>query len=187
MSQDTGVRKRKRVFVKKGFQFRFVLRFCLVILGGVVISTGLLFFLSQNTLTSSFNHSRLVITSTGFAILPAVILTNLIILGLITLATIFVTLIVSHKIAGPLIRFEKEVSEIGEGRLTNKITLRKEDQMVEMAGCLNRMAEHLHGKIVGIRDGVVQAREAAVAGNAPEETVAQLKRVERLIEDSFTL
>jgi len=187
MSQDTGVRKRKRVFVKKGFQFRFILRFCLVILGGVVISTGLLFFLSQDSLTSSFNHSRLVIRSTSFAILPAVIYTNLIILGLITLATIFVTLIVSHKIAGPMFRFEKEISEIGEGNLSKKICLRKEDQMVEMAGCLNRMVDHLHGKVREIRDGIVQAREAAVNGNASEATVVQLRKVERLIEDGFTL
>jgi methyl-accepting chemotaxis protein len=187
MSQDTGIRKRKRIFVKKGFQFRFVLKFCFVILGGVVVSTGLLFLLSQNSLTSSFNHSRLVIKSTGFAILPAVIYTNLIVLGLITLATIFVTLIVSHKIAGPMFRFEKELSQIGEGDLSKKISLRKEDQMVEMAGCLNQMVENLHGKIVEIRDGVVQAREAAVEGNASEETIERLRQAERLIEDKFRI
>ncbi len=187
MSYDTGVRKRKQVFVKKDFQLRFVLKFCFLILGGVVVSTGLLFLLSQNSLTSAFNHSRLVIKSTGFAILPAVIYTNLIALGLITLATIFVTLIVSHKIAGPMFRFEKELSEIGEGNLTKKIVLRKEDQMVEMAGCLNRMVENLQGKIVEICGGIVRAREAAVDGNAPEETIEKLKQVERLIKDKFKI
>lgn len=59
--------------------------------------------------------------------------------------------------------------------------------MVEMAGCLNRMVDHLHGKVREIRDGIVQAREAAVNGNASEATVVQLRKVERLIEDGFTL
>ena len=149
MSGKSGTRRRKYL-VKKGFQFRFILKFCAVVLGGVVVSTCLLFIFSQDTLTSSFNNSRLVIRSTGLVILPAVIYTNLIVLGLISAATIFVTLVVSHKIAGPLFRFEKELWEIGEGTLTRKISFRKDDQMIEMAEGLNDMVEALHRKVLKI-------------------------------------
>ena len=37
-------KKRKIHFIKKDFQFRFILKFCLVILAGVTISTGLFSF-----------------------------------------------------------------------------------------------------------------------------------------------
>ena len=69
--------QRKTHLIKKEFQYKFILKFCLIILAGVIVSTSLLFAFSQDTLTSSFNQSRLVIRSTGYAILPAVVYTNL--------------------------------------------------------------------------------------------------------------
>ena len=101
---------RRQYFVQKDFQFKFILKFCLVLLIGIIISTGLLILFSKNTLTSSFDQSKLVIKNTAFAILPSVLLSNLITLALITLATIVVTLLISHKIAGPLFRFQKELN-----------------------------------------------------------------------------
>jgi methyl-accepting chemotaxis protein len=187
MSRKGGTHRRKTYFIKKDFQFKFILTFCAVMLGGVIISTALLFFFSQDTLTSSFTHSRLVIRSTGSAILPAVIYTNLIILGLISLATIFVTLMISHKIAGPLFRFEKELTDIGGGNLTRKIYLRKEDQMGAMADGLNSMVETLHGKMVEIRDGIAEVKEIAIARNAPDVLIGQVTLVEKRIEENFVL
>ena len=119
--------KRRQYFIKKEFQVKFILKFCLLIVFGAIISTGLLFLFSQDTLTSSFQQSRLVIKSTGLAILPSVLYTNLITLGLIAIAAIIVTLFVSHKMAGPLFRFEKELRNIGEGDLTTKVVVRKDD------------------------------------------------------------
>ena len=98
--------RRRNYFVKKDFQLGFIVKFCALVLLGVVISTGLLLFFSQDTLTSSFQQSRLVIRNTAWAILPAALLTNLITLGLISFATILVTLFISHKLAGPLFRFD---------------------------------------------------------------------------------
>jgi len=187
MSRQGGTHRRRKYFIKKDFQFKFILEFCAVVLGGVIISTALLFFFSQNTLTSSFNHSRLVIRSTGSAILPAIIYTNLIVLGLISLATVLVTLLVSHKIAGPLFRFERELQDIAAGNLCTKMSLRKQDQMVEVAESLNRMVEGLHAKIVEIRDGIAEVKETAIAQNAPDVVIGRLSQVEKQIEDNFVL
>ncbi|RLF61683.1 MAG: hypothetical protein DRN37_00480 [Thermoplasmata archaeon] len=187
MSRTSGTHRRRKYFIKKDFQFKFVLKFCGVVLGGVLISTALLFFFSQNTLTSSFSHSRLVIKSTGSAILPAVIYTNLIVLGLISLAAVLVTLLVSHKIAGPLFRFEKELQDISAGNLRTKMSLRKQDQMVEVAESLNQMVEALHEKVMKIRDGIAEVKETAIARNAPDVVIGQLSKVEKQIEDNFVL
>jgi len=168
MTQHNDAYKRKKYFIKRGFQFGFILKFCILLLIGVVISTGLLFFFSQGTLTSSFKHSRLVIMNTGMAILPAAIYTNLITLGLITIATIIITLIVSHKIAGPMFRFEKDLKEVGEGNLTKTISLRSKDQFTKMAESLNIMTANLHDKVL-----VIQAEVEGLLESASEEKVAE--------------
>lgn len=187
MSQQERTYKRKNYFIKRGFQSTFILKFCLIILIGTILSTGLLFLFSQSTLTSSFQQSRLVIENTSLAILPAVIYTNLITLGLITLAIIVITLFVSHKIAGPLFRFEKELKEIGKGDLTKSIRLRKKDQITDMADSLNKMTASLHGKVLDIRTGVENLIESASKQNAPQELIEDLNHLHQKIGINFKI
>ena len=187
MSQQERTYKRKNYFIKRDFQSKFILKFCLIILIGTILSTGLLFLFSQGTLISSFQQSRLVIKNTSLAILPAVIYTNLITLGLITLATIVVTLFVSHKIAGPLFRFEKELKDIEKGDLTKSIKLRKKDQTTDLADSLNQMTASLHGKVLEIRTGVEHLIESVSKQNATQELVDQLNHLYQKIETNFKI
>ena len=179
--------KRRQYFIKKEFQVKFILKFCLLIVFGAIISTGLLFLFSQDTLTSSFQQSRLVIKSTGLAILPSVLYTNLITLGLIAIAAIIVTLFVSHKMAGPLFRFEKKLRNIGEGDLTTKVVVRKDDTIENMAGCLNNMTSGLHVKILDIQTEVKHILESASRQNAPEGLIEELNRLREKIGSNFKI
>ena len=115
--------RRKHYFVKKDYQTKFILKFSSLILAGALISTVLLLWLSQDTLTSSFVNSRLVVKNTSAAIFPAIILTNVIMVAVVSLAAIVVILVVSHKIAGPMYRFEREIIEIGKGDLSKALPL----------------------------------------------------------------
>ena len=181
MSQEKQSYKRKNYFIKKDFQARFILKFCLILLAGVIISTGLLFLFSQDTLTSSFRHSRLVVENTGLAILPSALYTSLITLGLLTVATIIITLFISHKIAGPMFRLEKELKEIGQGDLTKKVMLRSKDQAAELADRINHMTASLHEKVVNIRTEVERILESARKENAPQKIVEGLERLHQEI------
>lgn len=187
MSQSKHPYRRRQYFIKKEFQSKFIMKFCLIILVGVLISTGLLLLFSHGTLTSSFHQSRLIIKNTAIAILPAVIYTNLITLGLITLAAIVVILFVSHKIAGPMFRFEKEIKEIGLGDLTKTIRLRKKDQITEIAEDLNKMTASLHEKVVDIQTGVEHLLELASKQNAPQGLIEELNRLKQKIQSSFKI
>ncbi len=187
MAQDRQVNKRKHYYVKKEFQFKFILRFCLLLLLGIVISTTLLILFSQDTLTTSFQESRLVIKRTGFAILPSVIYINLITLGLVTIATVIVTLFVSHKIAGPLLRLEKEIKNIGEGDLTKKIEFRGNDQITELCNCINEMTKGLHEKIIDIRSDIGQISDSDAGIDTPDDIRKQLDQLIQKIENNFNI
>ncbi len=179
--------KRRHYFINKQCQFKFNLKFCLLILAGVVVSTALLLFFSQDTLTSSFQQSRLVIESTSKAILPALIYTSLITLGLISFATIIVTLFVSHQIAGPLFRLEKDLKEIGSGNLTKNVSLREKDQLTAMAECMNEMTCSLHDNIFEIQTMIKELLESASQQKAPPELIDKVKRIDEKIEASFII
>jgi len=187
MSRQEPTYKRRNYFVKKDFQIRFILKFCLIVLIGAGISAALILVLSRGTLTSSFYNSQLTIENTWTAILPDVIIAGIITLILITLATIAFTLFASHKIGGPLFRLEKEVKEIEKGDLTRKVTFREKDQITALADGLTGMAGSLNKKVLEIRTGVERLIESASEKNAPKELIDGLNNLHKQIEDNFKL
>jgi len=177
--------RRKQHFIKKGYQTRFIFKFCLLVLVGGLISTGLLYAVSRGTLTSSFENSRLTVESTSAAILPAVVYTNLVTLVLITVATILVVLYVSHKIAGPLFRFEKDLSEIAGGDLTKVIRLRRKDEVKEMAETLNRMTGSLRESVKEVQARLDEAAEQAEEDGASDALKEKLFQAQSAMQRRF--
>ncbi|MCP4690155.1 MAG: methyl-accepting chemotaxis protein [Desulfobacterales bacterium] len=178
---------RKRYFIKKDYQFNFIMKFCLLVLAGAILSSGLLFFFSQGTLTSSFENSRLVIKRTSFAIMPMVIYTNLFTLIFITVATIAVVLFISHRIAGPMFRFEKDLKEIAEGNLMKTISLRKKDQFMDMANNFNLMTTELRKRILEVDNQVLKLMASDLSRKTPGEHGEDLERLHSMIHENFRL
>ena len=187
MAKKKSAERRKRYFIRRSFQTAFILKFCSLLLMGVMISTALLFLFSRDTLTSSFQHSELVIENTATAILPTAVFTNLVTLGLIAIATIIVVLFVSHKLAGPLFRFDKEIKEIAEGNLTTVVTLRSKDQITDLAETLNHMTGSLRDKILSIQKDVAQSIETASQENASDRLIQELNQLQTRIGEHFTV
>lgn len=179
--------KRRQHFIKKDFQARFIIKFCLLVLAGAVISTLLVYLFTHGTLTSSFKHSRLVIRTTAEAILPAVLYTNLITLGLISLASIGITLFVSHKIAGPMYRMEEDLKVIARGDLKKKIRFRRDDQMTPLAESVNAMTASLNGKLKKLKAGVRRLSEDSKGLPVPGDVVSRIEALENLIDEEFKI
>lgn len=179
--------QRKSYFTHNQFQFTFIIKFCLLLLAGVILSTTLLLLFSQGSLTSTFQNSRLIIKHTSLAILPAIVYTNLITLGLISIGAIFVTMLISHRIFGPLVRLEKELLAIGSGDLTGKLVLREKDQLTSIANSINTMTADLHVRVSAIRTEVQHLRQAAAARNEKGDLADQLSRLEHLLASTFKL
>ncbi len=179
--------RRRQYFIQKGYQFKFILKFCLIVLAGSILSTAFLFFVAQGTLTSSFERGRLVIQNTATAILPAVIMTNVITLIVVSFATVVVVLFISHKIAGPMFRFEKDLKDIGEGDVTIKVRLRKKDQFTNLANSLNTMTASLNEKIVSTQAEMEQLIELASKEKAPQKLVEGLNHLHESLSQRFII
>ncbi len=135
--------KRKNYFINKVFQSEFILKFCgLVVIGSAVFGI-ILYLFSKHTLTTSFENSRLVIKSTADYLFPGLLFGGLIVAIFTALAASVIVMFMTHRIAGPMYRFEKYINEIGSGRLCSDLKIRKKDQFQNMAGSLNKMTQDL--------------------------------------------
>lgn len=128
--------RRRNYFIDKSFQSKFILKFCLLVIGAGLVTVGVLYYLSRQSMTVAFVNSRVVVKTTADFIMPVLVQTVVVVTVLVGLATMFVTLFVSHKIAGPLYRFRKAFEELGEGKYP-EINLRQMDQLQALAKDFN--------------------------------------------------
>jgi len=96
-----------------------------------------------------------------------------------------VILFVTHKVVGPMIRFEQDIMVIGQGDLTKRIRLRNKDQLTETADKLNKMTGNLHAKVLDIRNGLEHIIGAASEKDVPQNIIAELNSLQQRIETYF--
>lgn len=147
--------KRKKYFINRSFQTEFILKFCGLVALGCLIFGVSLYMYSRQTLTTSFENSRLVVKSTADYILPGLLLGGCIVTILIVLATVVVIILMTHRIAGPMYRFEKHAEKVGSGELCSDLKIRKKDQFQDLLVTFNRMTHDLREgllKVVGVSD-----------------------------------
>ncbi len=147
----TQIRRRKRYFIKPGFQSRLTAIFILIVIIVANFVGALVYGFSIEKLERQLVvESKLPIDSTqlGQALLPGVIIAELISILVVAFICIFVT----HTIAGPVYRMERVSRSIGEGDLTNFIRLRPKDELKDLADAMNEMTMGLRNKVTMFRE-----------------------------------
>ena len=110
---------------------------------------------------------------------------------LLVLIAIFLDSIrTSHKIAGPLLRFNQTLEEIGRGKLPPSIRIRKGDFLLDEAEVINRMLEGLRENIRAIQEAQAALRETlSQCAQVVKESCpgAMERRLEELVEQADRL
>ena len=78
--------KRKTVYIKPSFQANFAVKFLILIAVEAVLLLGLFLYLSKSTVTAGYSGSELVLSGTGEYFLPALLLSNIVIVGITAVA-----------------------------------------------------------------------------------------------------
>ena len=168
--------RRKNYFIDKKFQSLFIIKFCALVVIGAVLSGVIIYLMSQATVTTSFDNLRLVIKSTADFILPAVLLSSIVVVMIIGIATIVITLFTSHKIAGPLYRVGKDIEEVAAGNLKKQFNLRKSDELKALAEVLNNLTQTLKGDVGKIKNDVNEL-ESTIPQGEVKEKINKIKSV----------
>jgi len=188
MSEKRSVKfTRKKYIIDRKFQAIFILKFVLIFVVGGVLSLGITLLTTESTLTSSFDGSRLVIEKTSMAILPSVILTNIITTAVVGVLAVIVTLLISHRISGPMFRFTEDLEKISQGDLQKKIHIRKGDQFESVAINLNKMVSNMNEKLSEVHHDLERISESATVQGLPQTFIDDLKACKMNIESNFKL
>jgi len=191
-----GKRRRRRYIIEGNFQTRFILRFLLIIVGSTLLSTvailGLFYIKYQmhgvhlNELIIMIGNNKKTNPASFFEmVLAPLIISNLFILCIV----IPISLFYSHRIAGPIYRFQKSLDMLIDGETNFMIVLRKKDEFKYLADKMNTLIDYLRRNIneVKISHKLIKDRIAKINNLISSEPIdiPQLKRELNEIERFF--
>ncbi len=174
------VNKRRTVFIQRAFQGRFIAWMLVMILLFAVCSAFILYLLLASDLQSEARSAHLRIADTWQKLGTSIVIGNLVSAVFAGICVAVVVLYISHKIAGPMYRFQKLFGEVGRGNLDLSASLREHDQMKELAAAFDDMLEALRRqreeRAAAVRDAVAAVQQLQAL--YPGESSAALARVQ---------
>ncbi|CAG1022252.1 hypothetical protein IVG45_06465 [Methylomonas sp. LL1] len=135
--------QRRRVFIKKAFQARFMAGVVGLILLSSLSSALLIYWITGGDLLAQSQSAHASIVTAWERLGLSILLGNLVAVLVAGAAGVASTLYASHKIAGPLYRFETLCQEVGDGNLDPVTRLREDDQLQELAEAFSSMVTKL--------------------------------------------
>lgn len=175
--------KRRQYLIKKRFQLGFLARFTALVIVGLVLIAALFMYSANNTLTTGYSNSVLRIERTSSFFFVSMVLIILIVATGVTLAGMILFVLFSHRIAGPLYRFEKTLKQIEDGDLTARINLRKSDQLTEIKEAFNSLTHSLDARVGKIKAHLSEIERALAISNDPQASARILEILKRLKDE----
>ena len=140
------MKKSSSRLLERAFKIKFGLKLCLFTLIGGAAVVALLYLSLARGLGGTYTEAIYTIYDIKIRVLPLIFASfySVLILGLVTAAIAAISLLFSHKIAGPLFRMEKNLEAIASGDLTINTRFRGLDQLSVLADELNTMVRSLN-------------------------------------------
>jgi len=175
MKRTKAFNRRKNYFIEKSFQTKFIFKFCLLLVLAGLLNIAILYLMAIESTSVTFVNSRIInAKTTADFLLPILIQAFLVVTILISIATIFLLLFVSHKIAGPLFRFKKVMQELEAGDFTTAFQLRNLDQLRELFNSFESMIKKTRLELGQVKSSFKSLKEKL--DTLSEDEVSDQKR-----------
>ncbi len=165
--------QRKQHFIDPRFQTKFILKFCAINLIASALTAALLYVLNRHSKTVVFENLRIVVKTTADFLLPIMVQSVVVVTAVVAIATIFIALYTSFRIAGPLHRLSIEFKRIREKDLSHPIHIRAKDQLKRFAAECEETRREYQRSFAAMQQNwqavEAKARAAAQQASDPEE------------------
>lgn len=139
--------KRRNYFVNKEFQGRTIFNYFILATLGSVLFMAVFSFFSSNTLSITYDNYHLQLGVTPGILFQKILSTQWVFIVLGGMVVVFVTLILTHRVAGPFFRFEKTLDAMVEKDISDTIVLRKKDEGKNLAEKINTFTRMLQNDL----------------------------------------
>ena len=184
-AQNKNYTKRRNYFIKKDFQSLFALRFIGLIAIQAFLIAVLLMLVARGTLTTSYRGTQLQIQKTSMFFSGSFLIIALVTAAAIGISGIVIFIYLSHRLAGPLYKFERTINDIGNGDVSFRVKLRKTDQFKDMQQPLNKLLNNTDQKISQLKKDIDNGYTIAKKPDIKKEDLAKIVKVFNNLRDTI--
>jgi len=167
------VQRRKKYLIAIGFQLKYVAYILVFLYIGALIAGYTVYYTTWVTLGEKLANvypiGRLM------HIFNASNITLLVRLLLITPLFILIGLLLSHRIAGPVYSIGRYIDMLLQGDYSESLTLRKKDELKELADKMNRLRNKLREDVEKRNEVISGLTESLQRQNASPEILEEVK------------
>jgi len=183
--------KRRQYLVDKRLQGLFAFRLYIVLIVSAVAITLMMSAFTSDSITMLYTDNDLQINQTPILILKRMFLANWIIIAPIGILLVFIAILISHRIAGPIYKIDSILNSMNNNLIGQAVHLREHDNFKNVASKLTTfnitLAENIKkiksisGKLATTTDDSSQSPEKRL------EYVQQLGHELKAIADFYTV
>ncbi|MCP3924654.1 MAG: hypothetical protein GY714_18925 [Desulfobacterales bacterium] len=140
------MRLRRQYIVDKEFQGKFVVRNVIISITLLFIFSFLLNYFSEDSISILYENYRINIGGTSSVLFDKFLSAQWLMFLLGGIVIVIYSILVSHKIAGPMYRFGVTMDEMIKGNLITSVKLRKTDECMQLADKMNSFNSGLREK-----------------------------------------
>ncbi len=165
--------RRRRYFIRKDAQTRFILRFVGVSLAGGLAAVTLFVYLGGRKMDTVLYSMILPGKSAAELLLPELLAINGAIILFIAAALLLTANRLLATLNGPLRKIAADLRRATEGDLTIRTMLRREDEFQDTAAEINAAIQTVHQALTTCRDQLQRIETLAQQENADPEILAR--------------
>lgn len=144
--------KRRQLIVDRAFQVTFITRFCMSVILTSCLVGALILLMTRNSTTVVIEGSQTIMKPTSEFLFPIIMTTVVWVAIASAIVVMILSLMISHRIAGPALRLRREADLLKAGDLTRDFRIREKDKLQCLSKSLNGMADSLRRHHVQLRN-----------------------------------
>jgi len=146
---------------KKGFHYIFTWKIAVLLLLGLLASDAVFYYITRSPIEGTYGHAWAALNNVRDTALPDIIKIDLYVFIIIAVLIFFASLLMSHRISGPLYRFMRTAEALAGGDLSVRVKLREKDEMKDVAGEMEAAVRELRDRMADIRSAAEELKETA--------------------------
>jgi methyl-accepting chemotaxis protein len=174
---------RRNYFIKREVQGRYLFIAFAFAVTELVLFVVLLGASQADKLTVSYEDHNLRVAQAPLAFFEQVLGAHWIFIVLGGLALGLGSLLLTHRFAGPMYRFEKTLEQMIRGNLATRVRLRTRDEGAELAALMNRFNDEMSASLGEMRAGAEAIRASLRLASKARKT-AEIKALVGRAEES---
>lgn len=140
---QSGPYKRKIYFINKELQGKLIFQYFMLLTLGSLLFIGIFSFFSSNTISIVYENYHLQLGTTPGILFKKIVSTQWLFIVFGGIFICFITLRLTHRIAGPFYRFERCLDQMIGRDISGKVVLREKDEGKDLAEKINRFNSKL--------------------------------------------